>query len=104
MGAHVRKMVWTFALSAALAVCCVSAAYAADDAGAVPKDSAVKVQSGVGDGSAGSAVVQGSAASRTGASSSEASKKPQPVRYKQGWNLIDGDWYYAVSETKLKTG
>ena len=104
IGAHVRKLVWTFALSAALAVCYVSAAYAADDAGAVPKDSAVKVQSGVGDGSAGSAVVQDSAASRTGASSSEASKKPQPVRYKQGWNLIDGDWYYAVSETKLKTG
>ena len=104
MGAHVRKLVGTFALSAALAVCCVSAAYAADDAGAVPKDSAVKVQSGVGDGSAGSAAVQDSVASRTGASSSEASKKPQPVRYKQGWNLIDGDWYYAVSETKLKTG
>ena len=104
MGAHVRKMVWTFALSAALAVCCVSAAYAADDAGAVPKDSAVKVQSGVGDGSVGSAVVQDSAANRTGTSSPEASKNPQPVRYKQGWNLIDGDWYYAVSETKLKTG
>ena len=104
MGAHVRKMVWTFALSAALAVCCVSAAYAADDAGAVPKDSAVKVQSGVGDGSVGSAVVQDSAASRTGTSSPEASKNPQPVRYKQGWNLIDGDWYYAISETKLKTG